>query len=147
MPHFGLMNADELGAEKAALQRARLHIRGGRRRLRQGKISAGIVTLYDALESALEWYFCAPDRRRSAGISGAPPRDSRTLCAILTGAGILDGAFDFDSFDALTEKALHEELPRLDWRPLLEGVEGVMSSLGIMPFDEEELPPEDPRTF
>lgn len=36
MPHFGLMDADALGPIEAPLMRARLHIRGGRRRLRQG---------------------------------------------------------------------------------------------------------------
>ena len=45
MPHFGLMNPEELGPKQSALQRARLHIRAGKRRLSQGKISAGIVTL------------------------------------------------------------------------------------------------------
>jgi N-acetylglucosamine-6-phosphate deacetylase len=63
MPHAGLMDTDALGPESAALQRARLHIRGGKRRLRQGKISAGLLTLYDALNAAMEWYITSPDRK------------------------------------------------------------------------------------
>lgn len=43
------MDADVLGHEKTLFVRARLYIREGKRRLRQGKISAGIVTLYDDL--------------------------------------------------------------------------------------------------
>ena len=60
MPHFGLMNEQELGPVAGPLQRARLHLRGGKRRLRQGKISAGIVTLYDALEGAMLSYAESP---------------------------------------------------------------------------------------
>jgi hypothetical protein len=34
-----------------------------------------------------------------------------------------------------------------DCRGLLEGIESVMVQLGVMPFNEDELPPEDPSTF
>lgn len=147
MPHFGLMDADALGGRRAALQRARLHIRGGRRRLRQGKISAGLVTLYDALEQALEWYLSPPRQGASPDPDGKRENTSRSRYRRLAEAGVLDGAFDFDAFDALVEKALCEELPGEDYGPLLEGVESVMRQLGVMPFDEKALPPEDPRTF
>ena len=56
MPHAGLMDERLLGPVEGPLQRARLHIRGGKRRLRQGKISAGIATLADALSASLEWF-------------------------------------------------------------------------------------------
>src|SRR3989304_5857220 len=63
MPHAGLMDENTLGPVEGPLQRARLHIRGGRRRLRQGKTSAGIVTLYDALLAAMQGYAASPGRR------------------------------------------------------------------------------------
>ena len=47
----------------------------------------------------------------------------------------------------LVEKALREEMPGYDYRPLLSGIESVMVQLGVMPFDEAALPPEDPKTF
>ena len=147
MPHFGLMDADALGDLKAALQRARLHLRSGRRRLSQGKISAGLVTLYDALEQALEWYVSSPRGRESRGLDGSKERTSRSRYRRLEETGVLDGTFDFDAFDALVEKALREELPGRDCGADLEGVESVMRQLGVMPFDEKALPPEDPRTF
>ena len=71
MPHFGLMDAKALGPERAALQRARLHLRGGKRRLRQGKISAGIATLSDALSFAMEWFCASPERRSRVRASKA----------------------------------------------------------------------------
>lgn len=147
MPHFGLMDAEALGDRGAALQRARLHLRGGRRRLVQGKISAGLVTLYDALDQALEWYVSSPQGGESLGPDGRKERTSRSRYRRLAEAGVLDGAFDFDAFDALAEKALREELPDRDCGEILEGVESVMRQLGVMPFDEKALPPEDPRTF
>jgi hypothetical protein len=60
---------------------------------------------------------------------------------------VLDGTFDFEAFDRLTETALNQELPGFDYRHILEGIEAVLARLGVMPFDEAALPPEDPRTF
>lgn len=146
MPHFGLMDARALGPEQAALQRARLHLRGGRRRLRQGRISSGIVALYDALTSAMEWYCASPARWPCA--PGAPkmPRDDRGLYAALVRAAVLDGTFDFDRFDRILDRALEEELQAAEASGILEGLESVFSQLGVLPFDEAELPPEDPNT-
>lgn len=149
MPHAGLMNEREMGPEAGPLQRARLHIRGGRRRLRQGKIAAGIATLADALSAALEWYAASPERRLRLAEStgqGGPP-DDRALYALLVRSGVLDGTFDYDAFDSLTEYALDHELPGFDHGPVLAGIEAVMTQLGVMPFNEADLPTEDPATF
>lgn len=148
MPHFGLMNEQALGPVEGPLQRARLHLRGGKRRLRQGKAAAGIVTLYDALNGAMQWYIASPERRAGLSIrAGDDLNSDRTLYAVLVRSGVLDGSFDFDAFDRLAERALREELPGYDHRQLLAGIEKVMTLLGVMPFDEAALPPEDPATF
>ena len=150
MPHFGLMDPKMLGPGEGALQRARLHIRGGKRRLRQGKVAAGIVTLYDALESAMEWYVAVPERRATVrSQEGEDLGSSKTLFRALTRSGILNGSFDFDAFDALLVKALNEdeELVAYEWRDLVNGIEQLMTELDVMPFDEAELPPEDPSTY
>ncbi len=148
MPHFGLMEEHKLGPAEGPFLRARLHIRGGRRRLRQGKIAAGIVTLYDALEGAMQAYIADPKRRAGLNIkTGENLNDEKTLYAVLVRSRVLDGGFNFESFDRLTERALREELPGYDYRELLRGIEFVMTQLGVMPFDEALLPPEDPKTY
>jgi hypothetical protein len=148
VPHFGLMDEKVLGPEAGPLQRARLHIRGGRRRLRQGKISAGIVTLYDAILSALRWYIADPERREALDISDTDDlTDDRTVFGILNRSGVLDGRFDYAAFDEIVERALDHEMPDYEYHVLLKNVEHVMTQLGVMPFDESELPPEDPSTF
>ncbi len=146
MPHFGLMDEKELGPVEGPLQRARLHIRGGKRRLREGKIAAGIVTLYDALEGAMKsLYRRSGTAGRLAVHAGENLNDERTLYTVLVRSRVLDGAFDYDSFDRLVETALHQELPGYDYRELLSSFETVMTRLGVMPFDEATLPPEDPK--
>lgn len=147
MPHSGLMDAEALGPEAAALQRARLHLRGGKRRLRQGKISAGIVALFDALTFAMEWFCASPERRAPA--MGAPERfpDDRGLYAALVQAGALDGTFDFERFDRIVDRALEAELPAAEAAGIAEGLESVFTQLGVLPFDEGGLPPEDPATY
>lgn len=147
MPHFGLMNEDALGPVEGPLQRAKLHIRGGRRRLRQGKISAGIVTLYDALISAMRWYLASPDHRKTLDIRETDdPTDDKNLFEIFERSGVA-GKFDFKAFDMVVEKALNEEMPGYDYRGLWQNIEDFMTRLGVMPFDESKLPPEDPSTF
>jgi hypothetical protein len=147
MPHAGLMDEKTLGPIEGPRQRARLHIRGGKRRLRQGKISAGIVTLYDALLAAMQAYAASPESTRLDIRAGEDINNDKVLYAVIVRSGILDGSFDFEAFDRIAEKALNEEMPGYDYHALLADIEFVMTRLGVMPFDEELLPPEDPGTF
>jgi len=143
------MDERNLGPREGPFLRARLHIRGGKRRLRQGKIAAGIVTLYDAVLAAMDSYVASLngqgsvlDTRRDEDI-----RDEKVLYGALVRSRVLDGRFDFEAFDRLVERALKEEMPGYDYHDLLAGIESVMTQLGVMPFDESLLPPEDPKTF
>jgi hypothetical protein len=148
MPHAGLMDEAKLGPVAGPLLRSRLHIRGARRRLSQGKIAAGIVTLYDALEGAMQFYVGDAHRRSFLAFrEGENLSDDRTLYAVLVRTRVLDGSFDFDAFDRLLEIALNSEMPEYDYRELLSGIETIMVRLGVMPFDEASLPPEDPKTY
>jgi len=149
MPHAGLMNTqDSFETEDGALLRARLHIRGARRRLRQGKISAGIVTLYDALLFALRWYLSSPERREKLSLGPKDAlSDERQVLALLQRSHVLPEEFDYHAFDALVEKASEQEMPGYDYSELLREFETLMNCLGVMPFNESDLPPEDTSTF
>jgi len=148
MPHAGLMNEEALGPEAGLLQRARLHIRGGKRRLRQGKVPAGLVTLYDALIAAMEWYFASPERKNRLVIRNDDNlRDDKVLYKILVHSGVLDGRFDYVAFDTLIGDIIHGKAMEYEYESLAKGIESVMVQLGVMPFNEEELPAEDPSTF
>ena len=141
------MDQDALGPVRAAHQRARLHIRAGRRRLRQGKVSAGIVTLYDALLHAMEYYMLShpPDPGFPYREGAALARD-REVYEYMIKTGVLDGRFDYEGFMALVERALEEEIT--GWSGgRIEELDPVMERLGVMPFDETTLPPEDPATY
>ena len=149
MPHFGLMSTEEsFRTPEGALLRARLHIRAGRRRLRQGKVSAGIVTLYDALIFGLRWYLIVPERRKALGISGSLDlTDEKVMLRALESSGVLDDSFHLAAFDKLVDQAANEEMPDYDYRPMLSRFESLMTRIEVMPFDEAALPPEDPLTF
>ncbi len=144
------MDPSKMSDEEAALMRAKLHIRGGKRRLSQGKISAGIVTLYDALTYAMQWYLASPERRRNLAIKeGEHIKDDRSAADILKRSGVLDEGFDYGAIDTFVERVLDEEreMPGYDYTEFLEKVESAMTRLGVMPFDESLLPPEDPKTY
>lgn len=150
MPHAGLMDEDALGPVFGPLQRARLHIRGGMRRLRQGKTSAGIVTLFDALHAAVQWYIASHKNDHDFCRSVLPSddlTDDRCAYELLVRSGVLDGSFDYASFDRLVDCALAEELEGFDPEEFISGLESVMTALEVMPFNEEKLPPEDPATY
>ncbi len=80
-------------------------------------------------------------------LSGEDLNSDRILYNVLVRSGVLDGSFDFEAFDRMTERALNQEMPGYDYRELLKGIEHVMTQMGVMPFDESQLPPEDPSTF
>ena len=148
MPHFGLMEERKMGPVAGPFQRSRLHLRSARRRFRQGTISAGIVTLYDALSAAMEAFAADPARRdRLEILPGEDLSAERTLYRVLVRSGVVDDGFDFDAFDQLMEQALHQELQGYDYQPLLRGVEVVLGRLSVLPFDESSLPAEKPETF
>ncbi len=148
MPHFGLMDEQEMGPEEGPLLRARLHIRSGRRRLRQGKTAAAVATLADALNSAFRWYLAAAERRRQLQVQdGENLNDDRTLHRILVRSGVLDGSFDYDAFDRDLERALEGEETGIDGEKMMADLESLMLQLGVMPLDEEALPPENPETY
>jgi hypothetical protein len=145
------MDEDALGPVEGPLMRAKMHIRGGKRRLAQGKVSAGIVTLYDALTSAMEWYVAAEERRKGLDIrEGDNLKNDWNLYEVLVRSGVLDGTLDFAELDKILRKALENMengLKGCDWQRLLEKFEKAFTQIGVMPFDEASLPPEDPATF
>ncbi len=148
MPHFGLMDENKLGPVAGPFQRSRLHLRGARRRLRQGKISAGIVTLYDALSAAMDSYAGSPERRAGLEVrQGEDLKQERDLYRVLARSRVISDDFDFDAFERLMEQALEQELSGFNHQGLLARIESLLTQLGVLPFDEASLPPEDPKAF
>jgi len=96
---------------------------------------------------ALRWYIASPERREALSVRKEDDlTDDRTAFDILKRSNVpVD--FDYDAFDALVNKASTEEMPEYDYNGILRDFEAFMVSLGVMPFDEAQLPPEDPATF
>ena len=149
MPHFGLMNTKEsFETEEGALLRSRIHIRAGKRKLLQGKISDSIVTFYDALLFALRWYIASPERRKLLpGGEQVDRTDEKEIFNALLRAPVLQIEFDYNFFDSLVEKALDEEITDYDPSGMIRNFDTFMEQLGVLPFDEAELPPEKPSAF
>lgn len=143
MPHFRQIDYNSISPDEALLMRAKLHIRGGKRRLREGKISLGIVTLYDALNSAMQWYVASSEHKRLLRISDSDNvNDDRTVFDTLIREGIIDPRFNYNTFDELVDMALKKDMSSYDYSNVLKEIETVMTSLGVMPFDEKSLPPD-----
>jgi hypothetical protein len=144
MPHFGHTDNNTLDAERAMFMRARLHIQAGRQRLLEGKISLGIVTLYDALNSALQWYVACPEHRKKLhSMTTDNFNDDNIIFDILIRSGVITDEFDYGTFNKLVETALYKNMSTFHYADMLAGIESVMTQLGVMPFDDDELHPDD----
>lgn len=149
MPHFGLMDEKKMTPEAAALLRAKLHIRCGRRRLQEKKDAEAITTLYDALQSAMRWHAMtsSPLQEELARRGSDFLENDMALLEFLQSQGVWDHSFDFHGFRELLDQALEENVAPFDRQQFWSRLETILTRLGVMPFDENELPPEDPATF
>lgn len=148
MPHFGLMDESVMSREAAARLRAQLHLRGGRRRLRQTKFAAGVAALYDALCSGMRGYILLAEESSLLQLKAKVDCcTDRELFLALVQAGILDNPKAFESLESLLEQLLKGLTPAFDQRGVVALIEHWLTRLGIMPFDEDALPSEDPNTF
>ncbi len=96
----------------------------------------------------MDWYIASADRKSLLQIKEDDNmKDEKVVYAVMVRSGVLDGKFDFGTFDSLIEKAINDEMADYDYTEILIGIESVMMQLGVMPFDEAELPAEDPATF
>jgi hypothetical protein len=149
MPHFGLLDEGKMPPVDAALLRAQLHIRGGRRRMQEGKYPEGISTMYDAVLSGMRWFALKNEaiheeiHKRGEYIL----EDDEKLQQLIAESGAWPDGLDFVKLQDTVYEAIEENLEEFDPTLFLRQVEGVFTKLGVMPFDEKELPPEDSDTF
>lgn len=140
MPYLGHKDNNTPCTEEMMCMRARNHILTGRRRLHEGKISLGIVTLYDALYSAMQWYVACPDHREKLiTISSDNLNDDVVLFDILVRSGIITSEFDYKAFSNLVETALYKDMSNFSFSGILKSTESVMTQLGVLPFVESEV--------
>lgn len=143
MPHFGLMDSTQMSEEDAALMRARLHLRGGKRRLREGLAVAGIVALYDALLFGMRYYLARQERCEKANLAeNIDLWDVVALFHTLASAGIFDDPYAFDRLSLIVERVLWQESFSFDADATLAEVETMLTKLGVIPFNEAALPGE-----
>lgn len=146
MPHFGHMDPD-LKPDEAALLRSRLHLRCGRRRIREQKTADGIATLYDALLSGIRWLAMTNKSiEKEWMLPTNEVSDDSYLIGIIKNTAPEIGP-DIEILKELTAQVLADRKPDYDADDLLRLIDRVMTRLGVLPFDENSLPPETPDTF
>ena len=149
MPHFGLMDEGKMQPLDAELLRAQLHTRCGRRRMNEGKYPEGISTMFDAVLSGMRWFALKNEaiHEEIHKLGVYLLEDDLKLQQLLAKNGAWPHDIDFGKIQDTVYLALEGNLEGLDPTQFLWQVEGVLTKLGVIPFDEKELPPEDPDTF
>jgi len=141
MPHYGLMDTTKMTEVEAALMRARLHLRGGKRRLQKGLTTPGIAALYDSVLFGMRYYI-ARHNRCASFVENTDLWDAVGLFHALTRAGVFDDPLTFNRFSLIVERALWQESFSFDADATLAEVEMILTKLGVMPFNESALPGE-----
>lgn len=151
MPHFGLMNPEEMKRVDAALLRAKLHIRGGERRLNEDKISAGVAALYDAVICALEYSVLFLESENKIEVFESDDlSEERDLFNILKRSKIINENFTNSDFDFLyntLDKTLEGDVSDFNRDDFMQKINDLMTQLGVLPFSYDELPVENPSTY
>lgn len=148
MPHFRLIDEDKMTREGAELLRTRLHIRGGRRRLLEGKEQDGLVTLYDALSHGLLYFEIKQGSdKETEKDDGELFQRELAIARKLVHSGVLDDLDFVTRLCSLTEQAIDGKVPHMNLLEILKSMDNIMTRLGVMPFSEDDLPPEAPNTF
>jgi hypothetical protein len=137
------MDETKMSREEGLLMRAKLHWRCGMRRMRQNNSSAGLSTLYDALFSAMRWYILKNFHYEPGDNTDEMLENERVVSSILRKSGILDSSFDLKFFETIVDKSLMGEEVNFDPNEVLLQLDHFLTRLGMLPFDDSELPPED----
>jgi len=147
MPHFGLIDENLSEIEKLLL-RARLHVRGGKIRIKLNRVSDGIAALYDAMIHAFYWFFLKDDELKPLLCDNhGNYKDEDHLYNILISLGKINRGFNMKTFLKLSEMALNNEVNDYDYKELLKNYNHLMEQLGVIPYDEEKLPKGTPITL
>jgi hypothetical protein len=152
MPHFGLMDSEEMKPDEALLLRARLHIRGGKRRLNEGKVPAGIAALHDALIHGMQWflYINHPEIMYPNVEVDYDITDDMTLLQFLQRTesfAHFSYKEDFQYLCDILVQALDNTISGFDKGRYIKVVDKFMNQLGVEPFSFDDLPLEDPSTY
>ncbi|MHA1983376.1 MAG: hypothetical protein ACW967_03400 [Candidatus Hodarchaeales archaeon] len=143
------MDEDEMSLEEGYLLRSKLHIRCGIRRLNEKKYSAGLATLYDALIAGVRWFVSSPQRAKKYDL--IPKEDlynEQILYSIIERMDVISYD-DFKQFHFIMELGLYQDLTDndLDVKRIKDQFKNIMTKLEILPFNYNELPPENPDLF
>jgi hypothetical protein len=135
------MEPTQMPEEDAALMRARLHLRGGKHHLQAGLHAAGLAALYDSLVFGMRYYIAKHERCASL-VENVDHWDAVALFHFLARAGLFDDRYAFDRLSRTVECALWQESFSFDAEATCIEVEGLLTKLGVIPFDETGLPRE-----
>jgi hypothetical protein len=144
MPHFFLMDEDNLEPIEAAKIRCQLHIRGGLKLFELNKITHGIGTLYDAIFSAMRYYA----HRDKWELANEVFHEEESLNAVFIEKNIFPSSFDFLKLKSTSEMLIDEEIEEgyIDKNQVWKELEEIFTILGVYPFDPSTLPEDDEDT-
>jgi hypothetical protein len=143
MPPYPLTDTAKIMDARTALLCARLYLRGGKRRLREGYSRAAIAALYDAVLFGMRYYI-ASHRSCTPFVENTDLWDAPSMFHALARAGVFDDPLILNRFSLIVERALWQESYAIEADSMLAQAEKILWKLGVIPFRESSLPGESP---
>jgi hypothetical protein len=136
MSDDSLIDAIKLTDARTALICARLHLRGGKRRLQKGLTAPGIAALYDSILFGMHYYI-ARHKSCASITENTDPWDAVGLFQILAHVGVFDDPLSFNRFSLIVERALWQRSFSSDTSAILVEVEEMLKKLDVLPFKQK----------
>ena len=127
-----VMDASKMSDPRTTLICARLQLRGAKRHLRKGHRTTGVVALYDSVLFGMRYYI---SKHTSCAffVENIDVWDAVSLFPALIQAGVFEDPLRFHRLSLFAERALWQGSFSFDANALLEEVEDMLTTLGVIP--------------
>ena len=138
MVGYDLEEAIHLTDPGIAFTCARLHLRNGKRRLKKGLRTEGMIALYDSVLFGMR-YYVTEHRQCVSVVENIDLWDAARLFQALAQAGVFDDPLTFNRFSLLVERALWQKTLSLESASVLADAEKILRRLGVIPSNESTV--------
>ena len=129
----GFLDTNLLTDAQTELLCARLYLRAGKRRVKNGFRPHDMAAFYNSVFFGMRYYI-VKHKGYDVFVKDHDLWDAANLFQFLTRAGVFDDPLLFNRFSLAVERALWQASYSFDLNTLLEEVEGILTKLGVLPY-------------
>ena len=129
----GFLDVNRLTDARTELLCARLYLRAGKRRMKEGFRPHDMAAFYNSVFFGMRYYILK-HKGCAVFVNDHDLWDAANLFQALARAGVFNDPLLFNRFSLVVERALWGKSYSFDPNTLLEEVEGILTKLGVLPY-------------